>query len=383
VKTASSLHRTVISLADTGKLPGILLILATVVSMVVSNTPWGHYYINFWDHEAGPAILHKSVLHWVNDALMAVFFLMVGLEIKREVVKGELSTRDQAIMPVIAAAGGMLVPALIYSALNAGNPMTMNGWAIPTATDIAFSLGILSLLGNRVPSSIKIFLTALAIIDDLGAILIIALFYASHLNPLMLILGLLMMAALWVANKTGIRHLAFYLVPGILLWYFIMKSGIHATIAGVMLALVIPMEKVDKLEHALHKPVNYFILPLFALANTALAINLSAADHLISLLGLGVTLGLFIGKPLGIFFFPWVFVKIKAGKMMARMTWKDLIGLGILAGIGFTMSIFIASLSFKDAADLTAAKLAIILGSLLSAVAGVIYLGKLYPKKTG
>lgn len=361
-------------LAENGKLTGILLIGATIFSLSLSNSDFNSAYLKLWDTEIGFSFLHKSILHWINDGLMAVFFLLVGLEIKRELMVGELSSRKQAILPLFAALGGILAPALIYFAFNKQHPEVISGWAIPTATDIAFSLGILSLLGNRVPFSLKVFLMALAIIDDLGAILIIATFYTQGVNGTMLLLALALFLVLIGMNWLNVKYTNVYLFVGFFLWYFILKSGIHSTIAGVLIALTIPSVSAEKLEHSLQRTVNFLILPLFALANTAMPLSIDYIPEIGSTLSLGILLGLFIGKPLGITLAAWVVVKLKQAVLPEGIKWVHVIGLGVTAGIGFTMSIFISALSFEDDRTLMISKLAILLGSLLSAVVGIIIL---------
>jgi Na+:H+ antiporter, NhaA family len=361
-------------LAENGKLTGIILIIATLFSLLLSNTDYAVSYLKIWNTEIGFTVMHKSVLHWINDGLMALFFLLAGLEIKRELLQGELSDRKQAVLPVVAALGGIAFPVLIFFLFNSRNSEAMHGWAIPTATDIAFSLGILSLLGNRVPFALKIFLTALAIIDDLGAILIIAIFYTNELHLKMLLIATFIFIILIIMNKTKVRQLYFFLVPGAALWYFILESGIHPTVAGVLLAFTIPMNLVEGLEHRLNKPVNYLILPLFALANTAMPVSLEQAGNLLAPLSLGIIFGLLIGKPLGIVLAIFIAVRSKFASLPESISWKQITGLGMTAGIGFTMSIFIASLSFDDESVLTLAKLAILIGSIISAVAGLIIL---------
>jgi NhaA family Na+:H+ antiporter len=279
-------------------------------------------------------------------------------------------------LPVLAAFGGIIFPALIFMALNGGNIEAMRGWAVPTATDIAFSLGILSLLGKRVPFSLKIFLTALAIIDDLGAILIIAIFYSHGINFIMILLAILVIILLFYLNKMNVTHYSFYIIGGIALWYFILQSGIHPTIAGVLFAITIPMSLLDDLEHKLSKPVNYIVLPVFALANTAMPISLGLTDYLVTPLSAGILLGLLIGKPLGITSVAYIAVKFKFAVLPDGIHWKQILGVGLIAGIGFTMSIFIASLSFEPGFPLILSKLSILAGSFFSAVAGtaVLYL---------
>ena len=361
-------------LARQGRLAGILLICATAISMALSNSDLATTWIGIWDLEIGLPVFHKSVLHWINDGLMVIFFLMVGLEIKREVAEGELSSVKQAILPAFAAFGGMVVPALIFAVVHMNSPETRQGWAIPTATDIAFSLGVLSLLGKRVPLSLKVFLTALAIIDDLGAILIIAFFYSSSLDLVMLLIAAAIFGLMMGLNRAGLKNLSFYLIPAILLWYVVLKSGVHPTIAGVLTALAIPLETGAGLEHRLLKPVNYLILPLFALANTAIPLAFDPATGIVTPLAIGIILGLFAGKPLGIVFFSYLPKWLRLSDGPQGISVKQLTGLGFTAGIGFTMSIFIASLSFPDDVSLNLAKLAIIAGSVLAAVTGLVIL---------
>jgi Na+:H+ antiporter, NhaA family len=363
-----------LELARQGKLAGILLIAATVISLVLSNGIWAAHYLRFWETEIGVPGFGKSVIHWINDGLMVFFFLLVGLEIKRELVDGELSTLKQAILPVVAAAGGMLAPGVIYLICNLGSPETLRGWAIPTATDIAFSLGVLSLMGKRVPVSLKIFLAALAIIDDIGAILIIALFYSNGIQLTMLASAAAIFLVMVAMNRIRVTRVIWYVVPGMILWYFILKSGIHPTIAGVLIALTIPVESGKRLEHRLTRPVNYFILPVFALSNTAIPISLNLAGASVSTVSIGIILGLFIGKPLGITLFSYLPRLMKISRGPSGLTLRMIIGMGFTAGIGFTMSIFISSLAFHDATTNNIAKLSIIAGSLLSAIMGLVIL---------
>ncbi|UOQ52467.1 Na+/H+ antiporter NhaA [Hymenobacter cellulosivorans] len=371
------LHRIVIvpirELSESGKLSGLLLLLTTIISLLISNSAWGNAYLHFWETPVGWEPLQKTLAHWVDDGLMVVFFFTVGLEIKREVLYGELTDVRQALLPTLAAVGGVAVPAAIYLAFNAGND-TSHGWAVPTATDIAFSLGILSLLGDKVPPGLRVFLTALAIIDDLIAVLIIALFYTAGLDLTYLLAAGGIFAALIVLNRLKVTWLPLYFLLGLGLWFFVLKSGIHATIAGVLLALTIPTDAIEKLEAGLHKPISYLILPIFALANTAIVVSGESVSELLSPLGLGIGLGLLVGKPLGIFGATWLTVKAGISTLPERVTWFKMLGLGLTAGIGFTMAIFIANLSFDNPAWIDLAKLAVIAGSLLAAVAGLIVL---------
>lgn len=358
-------------LAETGKLSGILLLALTVISILLTNVFIGESYAEFWQKKAGIDFFSKTLEHWVNDGLMAIFFFLVGLEIKREILKGELSDLKTAMLPVISAIGGVIFPALIFLLFNSGTEYS-RGWAIPTATDIAFSLGILTLLGDKVPFSLKIFLTALAIIDDLIAILIIAFVYTSSLNVVYLYLALFVMAVLFLFNKYKVKKLYLFYILGIFLWFFILKSGIHATIAGVMLAFTIPLDYLEKIEHSLHKPVNYIILPIFALVNTAIPIDTEAVKDLASPLSLGIIIGLFAGKAIGITGFSLLADKLKIGKIPRNINLKQILGVGFVAGIGFTMSIFIANLSFTNSFIINESKLAVLLGSLISAVTGIM-----------
>jgi Na+:H+ antiporter, NhaA family len=363
------------SLASEGMLSGILLLLVTAISILVSNLPVAPYYLTFLKSDPGIPFFHLSVTDWINDLLMPVFFLMVGLEIKREVVKGELSHLKKALLPVVAAVFGMVFPALIFIGINFTNPQVLHGWAIPTATDIAFSLGVLSLLGKRVPFSLVIFLMALSIIDDLGAILIIVTFYAGTLHTGMLLGATATVLILVALNLLKVRRTVAYLIPGLVLWYFVLHSGIHPTLAGVILAFTIPLQSGEVLEHRLTKAVSYFILPVFALANTAIPLSLDLTGNLFSTLSAGVILGLFLGKPLGIVLSSWIMVRTGVSPMLKGVNWKMMTGIGLVAGIGFTMSIFITTLSFRQAILADMAKLAVICGSLVSAVCGLILLG--------
>lgn len=370
---------------------GILLLVCVALSLLIANTGWAEGFAGLLDtdlgFEAGAVHLRYPLLLWINDGLMAVFFLLVGLEIKREVIEGELSSLRQAALPVLAAIGGVVVPALIYAAFNNADPGTAKGWGIPMATDIAFALGILSLLGSRVPAGLKIFLAALAIVDDLIAILVIAIFYSSDLHFEYLGYAAGIFALQLAFNRLGFKNLFFYLVPGALMWYFIHHSGIHATIAGVLTALALPTNEDDaespleKLEHALTRPVNFIIMPLFAIANTNITFEAGMVQGLASSLGLGIVLGLFIGKPVGIFAMSWLSVRLKIAELPEGTRWPHVAGLGLLGGIGFTMSIFIALLSFHDPIYQNEAKFAILAASVLAGIAGFLLLLHLYNKK--
>ncbi|WP_332028321.1 Na+/H+ antiporter NhaA [Kaistella sp.] len=362
---------------------GILLIICVAVSLLIANSSLGPAFQNLLDTKIGTEMfdLNYSVSIWINDGLMAIFFLLVGLEIKREIVEGELSSLKNASLPIVAAVGGMVVPALIYFLFNTGTEYA-NGWAIPMATDIAFSLAIISLLGKSVPVSLKIFLTALAIVDDLGAIMVIAIFYTDQIHWNYMGLSALMVALLVVLNFFNVKKHIFYLIPGVLLWYFMHHSGIHATIAGVLLAFTIPtnvstteISPLEKLEQQLHLPVSFLIMPIFALANTNITFKAGMVDGLFSSLGYGIILGLFLGKLVGINLFSYIFVKLKISNLPLNSTWPQMIGTALLAGIGFTMSIFIALLSFKGHPEIQdEAKFAILIASLLAGLSGYLIL---------
>lgn len=358
---------------------GIVLMGAAALALIVANSPLSDAYF----HAQHLQWLGMSLLHWINDGLMAVFFLLVGLEIKREMLVGQLSSWRQRALPGIGALGGMLVPGLIFLAFNHDDAQALRGWAIPTATDIAFALGVLSLLGRRVPVSIKVFLTALAIIDDLGAVVIIALFYTSELSWTWLSAAIGILALLAVLNRTGVRHLAAYLVPGALLWYCVLQSGVHATLAGVALALCIPAGHDDDrqhpplvvLEHALHRVVPFLIIPLFGFANAGLSfVGMTMAD-LTRPLTLGVALGLLVGKLLGVFGCASLAIGTGIARLPQGASWMQLVGVSLMCGIGFTMSLFISLLAYADQPMLQAdAKIGILAGSMLAGLAGFIIL---------
>jgi NhaA family Na+:H+ antiporter len=364
---------------------GVVLICCTIASLVISNTSLSPAYISFWEQELTMPLpelhLPHSILHIVNDAAMALFFFLVGLEIKRELVVGELSSIKKSMLPIIAAIGGMVVPATIYLLWTGNTPYT-NGWGIPMATDIAFSLGILSLLGKRAPLSLRILLTALAIIDDLGGILTIAIFYAKNIQLQYLLYAAIVMAILIAMNLLKVKRYYLFYILGIALWYFIFNSGIHATIAGVLLALTIPLKKIEKLEHALHDPVNFIILPVFALANTAIALPRDMGFIFSSVIHHGIVMGLAVGKPLGILVFSWLAVKAKVAELPEGMSWRHLSGMGMIAGVGFTMSIFMATLAFDLPGEQLIAKVAIILASLIAAIVGFSYLRRVDTRST-
>ncbi|WP_118194403.1 Na+/H+ antiporter NhaA [Albibacterium indicum] len=358
---------------------GIILLFCVIISLIIANSPLGEGFNNFLETQIGfnteNIHLRYPVVLWINDGLMAIFFLLVGLEIKRELVEGELASPKKAALPILCAIGGALVPAFIYMLLNKGTP-TEHGWGIPMATDIAFALAAITALGKRAPMSLKIFLAALAIVDDLLAILVIALFYSSELNFTYLGYAGAIFIVLILFNRFGVKNIAFYLIPGIFIWYFIHHSGIHATIAGVLTALTLPTtpdeteSPLEKLEHILAKPVNFIIIPIFALANTNIEFQSAMLEGLFSNLGLGIILGLLIGKPIGILIVSWISVKSKIGLLPKNANWLHMLGVGLLGGIGFTMSIFIAILSFADPLLIEEAKFSVLVGSVLTAILG-------------
>lgn len=409
--------------AERGVLAGILLIAVTGVALIWANSPWAESYFHLWETELSVGLATDPVSltlhHWINDGLMAVFFLLVGLEIKRELLVGELSSRRHAALPLAAALGGMLVPAFLYAALNVGGP-GLRGWGIPMATDIAFALGVLTLLGPRVPLGLKVFLTALAIVDDMGAVLVIALFYTASISIPALIIATGAMVVLLALNRIGVRKLLPYLAAGLVLWSALLSSGIHATIAGVLLAMAIPSRTrinaeefsakarallddfdrsetgdlvvltskgqqealysldvaassvqapLGKLEHVLHGPVSYFIMPLFALANAGVSMD-GVGGALADRVTLGVIAGLLIGKPAGIMLFSWLAVKFRFAHLPGRVSWRDLHGTAWLAGIGFTMSLFVGNLAFGEGEMLVAAKVGILVGSFVAGTVG-------------
>ena len=365
---------------------GLVLLIAAIIALIISNSNFSELYF----HTLGQYLfigindfgLKLSVHHWINDALMAIFFFFVTLEIKREFIQGELSNLKKALLPIIAAVGGMLVPALFYIMINFGNSETMNGWAIPSATDIAFSLGILSLLGSRVPISLKIFLTALAIIDDLGAILIIAFFYSGELSISYLSLILVSYIFLLILNKFGVKKFLPYLLIGIFMWFFTYKSGIHATIAGVLLASAIPHRQKDKdysllikIEHSISPYVAFIIMPLFAFANAGVSLSGLSFSSLMLPVPLGILVGLFFGKQLGVMFFSYFSVKLKIAQMPDNSTWLSLYGVSVLTGIGFTMSLFVGNLAFAENTQyIDGVKIGVLAGSLLSTLFGYFIL---------
>jgi len=364
---------------DSEKSSGILLIACTVISLLITNSSSGADYLSWWQTRAGGL----SLEHWINDALMAVFFLLIGLELERELYSGELSNVRNALLPMFAAVGGIAAPALIHFSLNAGTP-TQAGIGIPMATDIAFALGVLAILGNRIPASLKVFVVAFAVIDDLGAIIIIAVLYTAQVSVGYLAAALAVWMLLCALNRLfRVMSLAPYLLGGALMWFLMLKSGVHATVAGVMLAFAIPFSAKDddaespshRLEHVLHKPVAFIILPLFALANTAILIGTDWMKHLASMNSLGIAAGLIVGKPLGITFLCFAAVASGLCRLPPDLNWRHICGAGILGGIGFTMSIFITNLAFGgNEAVITASKMAILLASLTAGSIGFLWL---------
>ncbi|BBM64479.1 ) H() antiporter that extrudes sodium in exchange for external protons [Vibrio sp. B1REV9] len=364
---------------------GILLVIAAAIAMTIANSPLGETY---------QAMLHTyvfgmSVSHWINDGLMAVFFLLIGLEVKRELLEGALKSKETAIFPAIAAVGGMLAPALVYVAFNAGDPEAISGWAIPAATDIAFALGIMALLGKRVPISLKVFLLALAIIDDLGVVVIIALFYTGDLSTMALVVGFVMTGVLFMLNAKNVTKLTPYMIVGAILWFAVLKSGVHATLAGVVIGFSIPLKgkkgehsPLKHMEHALHPYVAFGILPLFAFANAGISLQGVSMSGLTSMLPLGIALGLLVGKPLGIFTFSWVAVKMGIAKLPQGVNFMHIFAVSVLCGIGFTMSIFISSLAFANVSPEfdTYARLGILMGSTTAAILGYALLHFSLPK---
>jgi NhaA family Na+:H+ antiporter len=365
---------------------GLVLLFAAIIALVISNSNLSDLYFSTLNKYLFIGInnfgLKLSVIHWINDALMAIFFFFVTLEIKREFLQGELSNIKQALLPIVAAVGGMVVPALVYVYVNLGDPETLNGWAIPSATDIAFSLGVLSLLGSRVPISLKVFLTALAIIDDLGAIVIIALFYSGDLSVKYLSLMLLAFILLLILNKFNVKKFLPYLIVGLFLWEFTHQSGIHATIAGVLLACTIPHRKKDKdfsllikLEHGISPYVAFGIMPIFAFANAGVSLEGLTFASLLNKVPLGILLGLFVGKQLGVFVFSYISIKLKLAQMPNNSNWISFYAVGVLTGIGFTMSLFVGNLAFAENMQyMDGVKIGVLSGSLLSTLFGYLLL---------
>jgi len=367
---------------ESEKSGGLLLLFVTFVSLFLANSSFQAEYISFWETQIG----HHSITHWINDGLMTIFFLLIGLELEREIYHGELSSIKNASLPIMAAFGGMLIPASMFLALNYGTN-TQDGAGIPMATDIAFAIGILSLLGNKVPASLKIFLTALAVIDDLGAIIVIAVFYTTSIAFVNLTIALGIWIFLFVLNRMKITNLIPYLIGGIAMWYFMLNSGVHATITGVILAFVIPFgdggEKSTsyRLQHFLHKPVAFIILPLFAIANTCIAIQSDWHEGLNHPNTFGIILGLVVGKPLGIILFSFIGVTMGICSLPKSLKWSHILGAGMLGGIGFTMSIFITILAFQDPETIIFSKIAILIASVLAGIFGFVYLKYILKKK--
>lgn len=365
---------------------GIVLMAAALVALILDNSPLAWLYDRILGTpvviQIGAMVLDKPLLLWINDGLMAIFFFLVGLEIKREIVEGRLSNMRQAGLPVVAAIGGMVVPAAIYISLNAADSVALKGWAIPAATDIAFALGVLALLGPRVPTALKVFLLALAIIDDLGAIIIIALFYSSELAPAVLIIAALAVAVLGYLNYRGVTRLAPYLVTGLVVWVCVLKSGVHATLAGVIIALFIPLRvpgegetsPLKEIEHGLAPWVTFGVMPIFAFANAGVSLSGLTFADLFAGVPLGIAAGLFLGNQLGIMCFVWGGVKLGIARLPDGVTWLQIYGVALLAGIGFTMSLFIGTLAFSDPEHAAAVRIGVLAGSLLSALTGVLVL---------
>jgi Na+:H+ antiporter, NhaA family len=357
------------------KTGGFILIFATAFSLFMANSTWHTAYTDFLQTSIGG----HPLVHWINDGLMTIFFLLIGLELEREIYEGELKNIRNAALPIFAAIGGMLIPATIFIVFNYGTPY-QSGAGIPMATDIAFAIGVLSLLGNKVPASLKVFLAALAVIDDLGAIIVIAIFYTNTISIFHLSIALGIYAILIVLNRLKVCNITPYIIGGIIMWYFMLHSGIHATITGVLLAFAIPFGTDRKkspsnyLEHFLHKPVAFFILPIFAIANTGITIQNGWENNLLQPASLGIILGLLAGKPLGIALFSYLAVQLKLASLPKELKWGSVIGTGLLGGIGFTMSIFITLLAFTDSETINNAKMAILTGSLFSGIVGFIWL---------
>lgn len=369
---------------ESGQSAGVLLIICTLISLLVANSNVSAGYLDFWKIKLGANFgdihMEHTIGDWINDGLMTIFFLLVGLEIERELYIGELSDRKRAMLPVMGAIGGMLIPALTYFLFNMHSPETLSGIGIPTATDIAFAIALMGLLGNRVPVALKVFLTALAIIDDLGAILVIAIFYGHGISWLFLGLSAALTIGLFILGKRGVNSLWVYIPLGLVLWFFMMQSGIHATLAGVILAFAIPFEGGKpqtvsyRLQHHLHRPVSFLILPIFALANTAIVLSSDVASELLSTESLGIFFGLVLGKPIGIFLAAWIADKLGWARIPNNVSLAMLWGAGMLAGIGFTMSIFITNLAFNDPHYIDLGKISILIASTVAAVGGYVFL---------
>jgi NhaA family Na+:H+ antiporter len=369
------LSKLFIEFFNSEKAGGLILVFVTIISLSLANSSFQIGYIEFWNSD----IAGHSIVHWINDGLMAIFFLLIGLELEREIYKGELSDIKNASLPIFGALGGIIVPAGIFLLFNFGTK-SQAGAGIPMATDIAFAIGILSLLGNRVPTTLKIFLTALAVMDDLGAILIIAIFYTSSISYVYLLISLSIFGILLIFNRLKIHKLIIYLIGGLAMWYFMLNSGVHATVTGVLLAFAIPFGDGGKkspsyiLQHFLHKPVAFFILPIFAIANTCILIGDDWQSGLEEANSIGIIFGLIIGKPLGIFLFSFIGAGLGLCTLPTDLTWKNIIGAGFLGGIGFTMSIFIALLAFDDITVINNSKIAIIIASIVAGTIGFVWL---------
>jgi NhaA family Na+:H+ antiporter len=364
------------------KAGGFVLIACTIISLIIANSAIGENYLHFWhrhiDLSFAGISLDYSIEHWINDGLMAIFFLLVGLEIERELYIGELSSFKNALLPILAALGGMIFPALIHFIFNTGTD-AQAGFGIPMATDIAFALGILSLAGNRIPVSLKIFLTALAIIDDLGAITVIGVFYTKGFSLIYFLIAIAVFLILFILGKKKMRLLPVYLAGGMIMWYCMLKSGVHASIAGVLLAFAIPFDREgknisEKVQHFLHYPVAFIILPVFALANTAIIFPTDITGNLVSHNSLGIIAGLIVGKFIGIFCVSYLAVRFRIATLSSDLNWKHVIGISLLGGIGFTMSIFITNLAFTDQSMIASSKISILLASFLAAIAGLTFL---------
>ena len=372
---------------------GILLLIFATLALIIVNGPLQSVYYDVKNASIPISIgdfnFTKSISHWVNDGLMAIFFFVIGLELKREILEGELSSFDRIVLPAIAAIGGMVAPALVYFFINYDNPENMSGWAIPTATDIAFSLAVLLIIGKHIPLSLKVFLLSLAIIDDLGAVLIIAFFYTSEISSTYLLYSAIILSLLVVINFYGVQKMFFYIILGVFLWYFVLKSGIHATIAGVVLAATIPNSEnpnyeesmLKKLEHKLHNFVGIIVLPIFAFFNSDINFGDVSLNSIYSPLSLGIILGLLIGKPIGITLFTYIGLKTRIFTLPEGVSLNDILGLSFLCGIGFTMSLFINGLAFSDINLIDSSKLGIFIGSIVSAIAGYIILSAKYKSK--
>lgn len=372
---------------------GVILVIAAILAVVMANSPLADIYAGFLDLNLTVTIedigLSKPLLLWINDGLMAVFFLLIGLELKREVVEGQLSSPDQIVLPALAAIGGLAVPALIYWFINRDNPGGINGWAIPTATDIAFALAVLSVLGSRVPASLKIFLTTIAIVDDLAAIIIIAVFYSGDLSAISLASATVGIVVLFVLNRLGVQRLAAYLVTGVLIWFFVLKSGVHATLAGIIVAAFIPLEcendhsPARHLEHTLHPWIAFAVLPIFAFANSGVSFTGIGADTVLGTVSTGIVLGLVLGKQVGVFGMTALAIGLGIAKKPPGTTWAMLYGVALVCGIGFTMSMFIGGLAFEHGGfeQQAAVRIGVITGSLASAVCGWLVLHLSLPKR--